>query len=160
MNGSGNDQTIIHASQKMKLETMIHTHTCCVSRINTFQYEAICCVFCEQMTYLGLPNCSISSPPTKSTQVWNCYGVIPILFGWFLRVPSLHVLVFIQKTFFTLQLISTLGLTQTHHSIHCMLLNLFTQTPSSQPHGLDFLWSQLHWMCPWMSITVQDQSVA
>ena len=26
-------------------------------------------------------------------------GVIPILFGWFLRVPSLHVLVFIQKTF-------------------------------------------------------------
>ena len=26
-------------------------------------------------------------------------GVVPILFGWFLRVPSLHVLVFIQKTF-------------------------------------------------------------
>ena len=25
--------------------------------------------------------------------------VIPILLGWFLRVPSLHVLVFIQKTF-------------------------------------------------------------
>ena len=26
-------------------------------------------------------------------------GVVPILFGWFLRVPSLHVLVFVQKTF-------------------------------------------------------------
>ena len=25
--------------------------------------------------------------------------VVPILFGWFLRVPSLHVLVFIWKTF-------------------------------------------------------------
>ena len=29
-----------------------------------------------------------------------CCGVIPILFGWCLRVPSLHALVFIQKTFF------------------------------------------------------------
>ena len=28
-----------------------------------------------------------------------CCGVVPILFGWFLRVPSLHVLVFIWKTF-------------------------------------------------------------
>ena len=28
-----------------------------------------------------------------------CCGVVPILFGWFLRVPSLHALVFIQKTF-------------------------------------------------------------
>ena len=28
-----------------------------------------------------------------------CCGVIPILFGWFLRVPSLHALVFIRKTF-------------------------------------------------------------
>ena len=28
-----------------------------------------------------------------------CCGVVPILFGWFLRVPSLHVLVFIRKTF-------------------------------------------------------------
>ena len=27
-------------------------------------------------------------------------GVIPIKFGWFLKVPSLHVLVFIQRTFF------------------------------------------------------------
>ena len=28
-----------------------------------------------------------------------CCGVIPISFGWFLRVPSLHVLVFLSKTF-------------------------------------------------------------
>ena len=28
-----------------------------------------------------------------------CCGVVPILFGWFLRVPSLHALVFIWKTF-------------------------------------------------------------
>ena len=28
-----------------------------------------------------------------------CCGGVPILFGWFLRVPSLHVLVFIWKTF-------------------------------------------------------------
>ena len=28
-----------------------------------------------------------------------CCGVIPILFGWFSRVPSLHALVFIRKTF-------------------------------------------------------------
>ena len=31
--------------------------------------------------------------------VWKCRGVIPILFARFLRVPSLHGLVFIQKTF-------------------------------------------------------------
>ena len=30
-----------------------------------------------------------------------CCGVVPILFGWFLRVPSLHALVFIWKTFVT-----------------------------------------------------------
>ena len=29
--------------------------------------------------------------------VWKCCGTISILFGWFLRVPSLHVLVFVQK---------------------------------------------------------------
>ena len=29
-----------------------------------------------------------------------CCGVVPFLFSWFLRVPSLHVLVFIRKTFF------------------------------------------------------------
>ena len=28
-----------------------------------------------------------------------CCGIVPILFGWFLRVPSLHALVFIRKTF-------------------------------------------------------------
>ena len=28
-----------------------------------------------------------------------CCGVVPILFGWFLRVPSLHALVFIWKPF-------------------------------------------------------------
>ena len=28
-----------------------------------------------------------------------CCGVVPILFGWFFRVPSLHALVFIRKTF-------------------------------------------------------------
>ena len=28
-----------------------------------------------------------------------CCGVVPILFGWFLSVPSLHVLVFLWKTF-------------------------------------------------------------
>ena len=31
--------------------------------------------------------------------VQMCCGVIPILFGWFFRVLSLHVLVFIRKTF-------------------------------------------------------------
>ena len=34
-----------------------------------------------------------------------CCGVVPILFGWFLRVPSLHMLVFIKKTFFDLFLL-------------------------------------------------------
>ena len=28
-----------------------------------------------------------------------CCGVVPILFGWFLRVPSVHALVFTRKTF-------------------------------------------------------------
>ena len=28
-----------------------------------------------------------------------CCGVVPILFGWFLSVSSLHVLVFIRKIF-------------------------------------------------------------
>ena len=34
-----------------------------------------------------------------------CCGVVPILFGWFLRVPSLHALVFIRKTFLWLSII-------------------------------------------------------
>ena len=28
-----------------------------------------------------------------------CCGVVPILFGWFLSVPSLHALLFLWKTF-------------------------------------------------------------
>ena len=28
-----------------------------------------------------------------------CCGVVPISFGWFLRVPSVHALVFIEKLF-------------------------------------------------------------
>ena len=39
-----------------------------------------------------------------------CCGVVPISFGWFLRVPSLHVLVFIQKTFCDLFLLCVLFL--------------------------------------------------
>ena len=35
--------------------------------------------------------------PDTSYLVWMCCGVIPILFGWSLRVPSLHELVFIWK---------------------------------------------------------------
>ena len=31
-----------------------------------------------------------------------CCGVVPILFGWFLSVPSLHALVFLWKTFLDL----------------------------------------------------------
>ena len=31
--------------------------------------------------------------------VWTCCGVVPILFGWLLRIPSLNALVFIRKTF-------------------------------------------------------------
>ena len=31
-----------------------------------------------------------------------CCGVVPILFSWFLRVPSLHALVFIRKPFLSL----------------------------------------------------------
>ena len=31
-----------------------------------------------------------------------CCRVVPILFSWFLRVPSLHALVFIRKTFLRL----------------------------------------------------------
>jgi len=33
--------------------------------------------------------------------VCTCGGVIPIQFGWFLRFPSLHALVFLQKLFVT-----------------------------------------------------------
>ena len=39
--------------------------------------------------------------------MWKCCGVIPILFGWFLSVPSLHALVFIQKTILWLVAICT-----------------------------------------------------
>ena len=46
---------------------------------------------------------STQSIVTKMAQdvevMWKCCGVIPILFGWFLSVPSLHALVFVQKTF-------------------------------------------------------------
>ena len=36
---------------------------------------------------------------TKCGIVLKYYNVIPIWFGWFLRVPFLHVLFFIQKNF-------------------------------------------------------------
>ena len=39
----------------------------------------------------------------KWHKMWGCHkccDVIPILFGWFFKVPSLHVRVFVQKTFF------------------------------------------------------------
>ena len=39
--------------------------------------------------------------------MWKCCGVIPILFGWFLSVPSLHALVFVQKTILWLVAICT-----------------------------------------------------
>ena len=52
-----------------------------------------------------LPPPSYAHKPTQGKMaqdvgmVWKCCGVVPILFAWFLRVPSLHVLVFVQKTF-------------------------------------------------------------
>ena len=40
-----------------------------------------------------------------------CCGVVPILFGWFLRVPSLDALVFIRKTFCDLYIYIVAGIT-------------------------------------------------
>ena len=57
---------------------------------------------------------AFQNTPTHTTQnivgkmaqdvgmVWMCCGVVPILFGWFMRTPSLHALIFIGKTFVTL----------------------------------------------------------
>ena len=47
--------------------------------------------------------------------VWKCCGIVPILFGWFLRVSSPHALVFVQKTFlwlwyYTLMVTAEVGL--------------------------------------------------
>ena len=39
-----------------------------------------------------------------------CCGVVRILFGWFLRVPSLHALVFLWETFCDLFLLFLLGI--------------------------------------------------
>ena len=39
-----------------------------------------------------------------------CCGVVRILFGWFLRVPSLHALVFFWKMFCDLFLLFLLGI--------------------------------------------------
>ena len=36
---------------------------------------------------------------TRCTDGGKCCGVIPIQFGWFLMVSSLHVVVLLQKTF-------------------------------------------------------------
>ena len=38
-----------------------------------------------------------------------CCGVVPILFGWFLSVPSLHVHVFLWKTFLDLSITVLIG---------------------------------------------------
>ena len=39
-----------------------------------------------------------------------CCGVVPILFGWFLSVPSLHALVFLWKTFLDLFVLFFFGI--------------------------------------------------
>ena len=39
-----------------------------------------------------------------------CCGVIPILFGWFLSIPSLHALVFLWKTFLDLFVLFFFGI--------------------------------------------------
>ena len=67
-----------------------------------------------------LPPPSFSHKPTQGKMaqdvgmVWKYCGVIPILFGWFLWVPSLHVLVCIQKTFLRLVTIKPLQNTLVH----------------------------------------------
>ena len=50
-----------------------------------------------------------------------CCGVVPILFGWFLRIPSLHALVFIQKTFFVTFIIIGRELGCTH--LYTLIIN-------------------------------------
>ena len=39
-----------------------------------------------------------------------CCGIVPILFSWFLSVPSLHALVFLWKTFLDLYVLFFLGI--------------------------------------------------
>ena len=43
--------------------------------------------------------CIVGKMAQDVGMVWICCGVVPILFSWFLRVPSLHALVFIGKLF-------------------------------------------------------------
>ena len=66
-----------------------------------------------------------------------CCGVIPILFGWFLRVSSLHVLVFIWKTFFvTLDI----GMLQTWAFLH-------EPTRYAVAHKLEMINRGKHYRC-------------
>ena len=56
-----------------------------------------------------------------------CCGVVPILFGWFLRIPSLHAPVFIRKT--SLWLVSMV--LRTMHVATSSLHNSLSDTQSS-----------------------------
>ena len=64
-----------------------------------------------------------------------CCGVVPILFGWFLRVPSLHALVFIQKTFFV-----------TYYYIQEFTYNAAALVESVSPMFVSLLIMQLPWL--------------
>ena len=62
-----------------------------------------CCVLLvgvDRIMYIFRGFCGVHSwqNGTRCRDGGKYCGVIPIQFGWFLRVPSLHVLVFIQKT--------------------------------------------------------------
>ena len=43
--------------------------------------------------------CTLGKMAQDVGMMWKCCGVVPILFAWFLRVPSLHAPVFAQKPF-------------------------------------------------------------
>ena len=74
--------------------------------------------------------------------VWMCCSVVPILFGWFLMVPSLHVIVFIQKTFLWLVYLLTYS---------CRVVQVLNQLISVHIPGIDLRQPLSSIFCNWAS---------
>ena len=95
---------MVHCKHLLLLN-MSHTGCLVCERLWSEQCWAPCwCVVMHSFSGCESANvCFVMCIVCKITQdvgaVWNYCGVILVLLGWFLMVPSLLVLVFIQKTF-------------------------------------------------------------
>ena len=97
--------TLLHTRQ---IISAMLSSNCVVATHNTTYSQCmhINMHYTPSTTQLSLPWSSYALTQGKMAQdvgmVWMYCGVVPTLFGLFTRVPSLHVLVFIQRTYLRL----------------------------------------------------------